>query len=225
MAPSRRKSRRRPGPLLSLRARPEPLLRRGSETFSPQLTGPRSCRRLHERPPPGLCAQPADKPPHAHLPQPLVARPLSAPRGCPSAGNLTLAPLPSQPTASSLSGDEPDRGAGSEGGGGGEGDAGSQLRPRPPLRVLPPTQEEEAATAPSCEEWRARTREGRARARTSRDLISRRPARKSGESSPGSQAALARIEDRQEAGLRPELLRPWCRPYAAAGLERPPRGK
>lgn len=209
MAPSLRKSRRRPGPLLSLRARPEPLLRRGSETFPHQLTGPRSCRLLHECPSPGLCAQQADKPPHAHLPQPLVARPLSAPRGCPSAGNLTLAPLPSQPTASSLSGEEPDRGAGSEGGGG-EVDASSQLRPRPPLRVLPPTQEEEAATAPSCEEWRARTREDRARARTrtSRDLISRRPARKSGESSPGSPAALARREERQEAGLRPELLGP-----------------
>lgn len=110
MAPSLRKSRRRPGPLLSLQARPEPLLRRGSETFPHQLTGPRSCRLLHERPSPGLCAQQADKPPHAHLPQPLVARPLSAPRGCPSAGNLTLAPLPSQPTASSLSGEEPTEG-------------------------------------------------------------------------------------------------------------------
>lgn len=43
-----------------------------------------------------------DKPPRTHLPQLLVARPLSEPRGCPSAGNLTTTPLPSQTVASAL---------------------------------------------------------------------------------------------------------------------------
>ena len=45
---------------------------------------------------------PSDKPPRVYLPQPLLARPLSGPRGCPSAGNLPLAPLLSQPDASIL---------------------------------------------------------------------------------------------------------------------------
>ena len=41
---------------------------------------------------------PSDKPPSVYLPQPLLARPLSGPRGCPSAGNLPLAPLLPSPT-------------------------------------------------------------------------------------------------------------------------------
>lgn len=105
MAPSRGKSRLRPEPLLSLRARPESLLRRGSETCSHQMAGPRSRRLLAfstiaRRPDP--TPSQADNSPRVHLPQPLVAQPLSAPRGCPSAGNLTLATLPPLPAASAL---------------------------------------------------------------------------------------------------------------------------
>lgn len=110
MAPRRGKSRLRPGRLLSLRARPEPLLMRGSETPLTNWQGPRSHRLLafstSARRPDSAPSR-ADKPPRAHLPPPLVSRPLSAPRGCPSAGNLTLAPLPSQPAASALRGEEP----------------------------------------------------------------------------------------------------------------------
>lgn len=94
-----------------------------------------------------------------------------------------------------------DQGAGSEGVGE-EADAGSQPRPRIPLRVLPWTPEEEAATGRYCEGRRARAREGRAR--TSRDPISRRqPARKPGESAGRVRLRLRTVGTGRRRGLSP----------------------
>lgn len=96
----------------------------------------------------------------------------------------------------------------------------SRLQPWPQLRVLPGTQEEEADTAPDCEGVgveRARVRKDRARARTSRDPISRRrPARKLREGNGGG-----RGESRDAHARRGELLWVQCRLWAAAGLQEP----
>lgn len=103
MAPRRGTSRLRPGPLLSLGLGQSPSSGMGPRPLRTGKVGPRSRRLLafstSSRCPDSAGSQ-TDKPPRAHLPQPLVARPLSAPRGCPSAGNLTPAPLPSQLVAS-----------------------------------------------------------------------------------------------------------------------------
>lgn len=158
MAPSRGKRSLRPGPLLSLRARPEPLHRDGSETFSHQLANPLSCRLVafstSARSGDSAPIQ-ADNPPHAHIPQQLVARPLSAPRGCPSAGNLhagaAFFPAPPPLHCARKSAREGQTGRRRRGGRWLSAlAAGSRVRARPLFTVLPRTQEEEAATALCC---------------------------------------------------------------------------
>ena len=225
MASSPEKSRLRPGPLLLLWARPEPLLRRGSETSSHQLARPSfwppHCL-LPEHSPPRLCSRPVwqtpARPPTSAARSPAPQRAQGLPIGWEPHAGAALFPARRLYTARRAQ----DRGKSRQGGCSGEADAGSQLRPQPPLTVQHRTEQEEATTAPWSKERRARAREYRARTRTrtrtSRDPISRRrPARKPGESSPGSRAALARHGDDRRWGLRRSCL--------GSGADRAPKGK
>lgn len=99
------KPRLRPGPSFRSGLGQSPSLGAGPRPPLPRLQAPVLAASLPPPPSPSaptLLPAELTTPPRVHLPQPLVAQPLSAPRGCPSAGNLTPATLPSQPAASAL---------------------------------------------------------------------------------------------------------------------------